>query len=197
MKKIYKSTILASFLILMLSACRSQTMVEKKAISYGAPSQQINIQNTGKIEKNIKGSFKNIQKKKPKSTLKETIKYADKIPEVQKIRMKIDGQSFTITLYENSTTKAFINQLPMTLHMEEMNGNEKFYYMDEELPTASENVKNIQVGDIMLFGSDCLVLFFKSFDTSYRYTPIGRVEDTKKFVKALTSGTVEVSFYLE
>jgi hypothetical protein len=46
----------------------------------------------------------------------------------------------------------------------------------------------------MLFGSDCLVLFFEDFSTSYSYTRIGHIEDAGDFVDTLTSGNVEVTF---
>ena len=29
----------------------------------------------------------------------------------------------------------------------------------------------------MLYGSNCLVIFYKSFDTSYSYTKIGHIEN--------------------
>lgn len=29
----------------------------------------------------------------------------------------------------------------------------------------------------MLFGSDCLVVFYQSFDTSYSYTKIGHIDN--------------------
>lgn len=111
--------------------------------------------------------------------------------------IEVSGQQFKAELYDNDTAAALRNMLPMTLNMEEMNGNEKYYFMDESLPSAAENIGTIQNGDIMLYGSDCLVLFFKTFDTSYTYTRIGHIEDAEGFAAALERGTVEISFYME
>lgn len=108
--------------------------------------------------------------------------------------IEVNGQQFSTVLYENETAEALKNLLPMTLNMDEMNGNEKYYYLDGSLPTDSENVGTIQTGDIMLYGSDCLVLFFDTFNTSYSYTKIGRMEDADTFADTLTNGTVEVTF---
>lgn len=36
--------------------------------------------------------------------------------------------------------------------MSDLNGNEKYYYLDENLPTNSENIGHINAGDIMLYG---------------------------------------------
>lgn len=113
---------------------------------------------------------------------------------MQKMTVETDGQKFKASLYDNETVRSLQNRLPMTVEMEELNGNEKFYYLDEGLPVNSENVGNIKAGDIMLFGSDCLVLFFKDFSTSYSYTKIGHIEEEEAFVNALSGGTVEVHF---
>lgn len=111
--------------------------------------------------------------------------------------IEVNGQQFHVILYENETTETLLDRLPMTLNMDEMNGNEKYYFMDESLPTAAESMGTIQNGDVMLYGSDCLVLFFQTFDTSYSYTRIGHIEDAERFSDALTNGTVEVTFSAE
>ena len=61
--------------------------------------------------------------------------------------------------------------------MDELNGNEKYYYMTSSLPTNSKRVGNIETGDIMLYGSDCLVIFYESFNTPYSYTRIGKIDN--------------------
>lgn len=104
---------------------------------------------------------------------------------------------FEVELYANETVEALTERLPMTLRMEELNGNEKYYYLDESLPADSEAVGNIQAGDIMLYGSDCLVVFFESFSTPYSYTRIGHIEDVEGFTSVLPAGTVEISFGIQ
>ncbi len=44
----------------------------------------------------------------------------------------------------------------------------------------------------MLYGSGCLVFFYKNFQTSYQYTRIGRITDTEGFASALGKGNVQV-----
>lgn len=84
--------------------------------------------------------------------------------------------------------------LPLTINMEELHGNEKYYYLDNSLPTESSNVGEINTGDIMLYGSDCLVLFYDTFDTSYSYTRIGYITDTAGLKDAVGSGSVTITF---
>jgi hypothetical protein len=82
----------------------------------------------------------------------------------------------------------------MKVTMTELNGNEKYYRLPDDLPTNASNPMAIQAGDLMIYGSRTLVLFYKSFPTSYEYTRLGRINDTKGLAAALGSGSVTVSF---
>lgn len=108
----------------------------------------------------------------------------------------VNGQTFTATLQDNPTTRVLLERLPMTVTMDELNGNEKYYYMDESLPTDSQRPGQIYAGDLMLYGSDCLVLFYESFSSSYSYTRLGSVDDPAGLVSALGNGNVEVTFQI-
>lgn len=94
-----------------------------------------------------------------------------------KIYASFDDKKLEINLEENSTTSALVKLLPLELSMKDLNGNEKYVYLDEPLPTNSYSPKRIEAGDVMLFGNDCLVIFYESFDTEYSYTRIGRIDD--------------------
>ena len=102
----------------------------------------------------------------------------DNIKEVKSsVKIVIDEKEFIIDLEDNETVKSFINMLPLELNMKELNGNEKYVYLDNSLPTNSSNPKRINAGDIMLYGNNCLVIFYKAFDTSYSYTKIGHIDN--------------------
>ena len=93
------------------------------------------------------------------------------------MNITINNEVYQIELEDNETTKSFLNILPKELNMNELNGNEKYAYLDNTLPTNSYNPKHINKGDIMLYGNNCLVIFYKSFDTSYSYTKIGHINN--------------------
>ena len=112
---------------------------------------------------------------------------------ITKITVSINDYHFSAVLYDNANSKAFSKILPLTLDMSDLNGNEKYYYLDNTLPTASENPKQIKSGDIMLYGDNCLVLFYKSFSSSYSYTKLGHIEDTSNLEKAVGSGNATVT----
>ena len=113
------------------------------------------------------------------------------------LKITIAGQVFTAKLYNNESTQALLHQLPITVRMDELNGNEKYYFMPNALPTDPERPGEIHTGDFMLYGSDCLVLFYKNFSSSYSYTRLGYIEDTEGFAKAVGNGSVFISFEYE
>ena len=76
----------------------------------------------------------------------------------------------------------------------ELHGNEKYYYLSKGLPTASSNPGTIRTGDLMLYGSTCVVLFYETFSTSYTYTRLGRITNPSGLASALGSGGVNVTF---
>ena len=96
---------------------------------------------------------------------------------INSMKAIIDGKEYIIYLENNETVDAFINMLPQNVNMNELNGNEKYVYLDSTLPTNSYNPKTINAGDVMLYGDNCIVIFYKSFETSYSYTKIGHIDN--------------------
>ena len=119
------------------------------------------------------------------------------ITENMKLKIIIGSSAFTGTFYNNATANTFKSRLPMTINMSELNGNEKYFDLRTSLPTNASNPAGIQAGDLMLYGSNTLVLFYKSFATSYSYTAIGRFDDVSGLTAALGSGNVEITFALQ
>ena len=109
---------------------------------------------------------------------------------IKSVKAIINGKEYVINLEDNETSNSFANLLPQELNMSELNGNEKYIYLDTTLPTNSSNPKRINAGDVMLYGNNCLVIFYKSFDTSYSYTRIGHIDDLPN----LGNGNITVKF---
>ena len=114
-----------------------------------------------------------------------------------KLKITIGTTAFTATLYNNPMVTAFKTRLPMTINMSDLNANEKFFDLPANLPANASNPGTIQTGDLMLYGSNTLVLFYKSFATSYSYTPMGRIDNVTGLTTALDSGNVTVKFELQ
>ncbi len=109
----------------------------------------------------------------------------------------INGKEFEAALENNDTIDAFKELLPMTINMNELNGNEKYYNMNSSLPTNSYSPGTINAGDIMLYGNNCLVVFYKTFSSSYSYTKIGHITDVTGIENAVGIGNAEITFKID
>lgn len=113
-----------------------------------------------------------------------------------KATIQVGPKTFTATLLDNASTQALRAQLPLETTMTELNSNEKYVNLAAKLPTDPQRVGRIEAGDLMLYGSDCLVLFYEGFQSSYSYTRLGQVNDTAGLVDALGKGDIEVTVSL-
>lgn len=123
------------------------------------------------------------------NTSGETLNTKEQASETMNVN--INGTDYVIDLEDNATVRELCGKLPLECEMQELNGNEKYVYMDFSLPTSSSNPKHINAGDVMLFGDSCLVIFYKTFDTSYSYTKIGHIDN----LPDLGNSDVKVKFY--
>jgi hypothetical protein len=99
--------------------------------------------------------------------------------------MTIGERRFAITLTDNAAARAFAARLPLTLDMKDLNGNEKYVDLPEALPTDASRPGTIRNGDLMLYGTNTLVVFYVTFNSAYSYTRLGRVDDPAGLPQAL------------
>lgn len=114
-------------------------------------------------------------------------------PKELRMWMTIGSRRFAVTLADSAAARALAEQLPLTLDMEDLNGNEKHVSLPKPLPANASRPGTIRAGDLMLYGTDTLVVFYLTFDSSYSYTRIGRVDDPTALARALGSGDVRVA----
>jgi hypothetical protein len=112
------------------------------------------------------------------------------------VKITAGGKTFTAEIEDSETGNAFLAKLPLTLDMSELNGNEKYAYLDNPLPSDSRNPETIHAGDLMLFGSSCIGLFYQTFPTQYTYTPIAQLDDAEGLAECVGAGDVDAHIAL-
>ena len=120
------------------------------------------------------------------------------------IKIIIGEEQYYIKIKETEYQFEFLNteaanqiksKLPFTITMTNLNGNEVYHYFTGETFTTNiKSVETINMGDIYLFQSNCLVLFYKTFSTSYSYTQIGRVINPSGLDTLIGSSNIEVQW---
>lgn len=122
---------------------------------------------------------------------------SDNISNTDSMKITIGTHIFKAKLDNNATATAFKAKLPMTVNMGELNGNEKYFDLPQILPVNSSNPGTIQTGDLMIYGSNTLVLFYKTFSTSYSYTRLGHIDNPSGLAAALGAESLTVKFELK
>lgn len=108
--------------------------------------------------------------------------------------MTVGTRRFAITLADTEAAREFAAMLPLSIDMPDLNNNEKHAELPKGLPANAIRPGTIRNGDLMLYGSRTLVVFYKSFDSTYSYTRLGRVDDSTGLAQALGGGTVRMEF---
>lgn len=116
--------------------------------------------------------------------------YVKEVDNIKEVKTIINDREYILNLEDNETTKDFVSMLPLDLDMSELNGNEKYFNLDKTLKTNPSKTKKINAGDVMLYGDNCLVIFYKSFDTTFSYTKIGHIDN----LDDLGDGDINVKF---
>ena len=108
--------------------------------------------------------------------------------------MTVGERRFAVTLADTDAARAFAARLPMTLDMTDLNGNEKKFDLPQALRANASRPGTIRNGDLMLYGTSTLVVFYLTFDSAYSYTRLGRVDDPNGLAQALGPRSVRIEF---
>jgi hypothetical protein len=111
--------------------------------------------------------------------------------------MTVNGQRFAMTLADTAAARALRAQLPLTLDMADLNRNEKHADLPRALPGDARRPGTLRRGDVMLYGTRTLVVFYETFPSSYAYTRLGRLDDPAALATLLGTGAARVSFEAE
>jgi hypothetical protein len=111
------------------------------------------------------------------------------------ISITVGKQTFAAQLHDSKAARELRALLPLKINMKELNGNEKHGELPKSLTKSIFSPKQINTGDILLWGNSTLVIFYQDFPTQYSYTDIGKISDPKGLREALGSGNVDVTIH--
>jgi hypothetical protein len=107
----------------------------------------------------------------------------------------INGRLYPGVLENSKTAKAFAALFPLNLMMSELNGNEKYHYLLSPIAQEEAKVPNlIKAGDLYLFDSSCVVLFYQDITTTYPYIKLGHIKIQAGFAEDLGTKDISVTF---
>ena len=111
------------------------------------------------------------------------------------ISVTINDVPFTATIEDTPAGQELLARLPLALQMEELHGNEKYCYTGQGFGGEQYVPETIEAGDLMVFGSDCLVLFYETFSNGgWSYARVGKIDDPSDLAEACGRDTVTVAF---
>lgn len=109
------------------------------------------------------------------------------------MRLLIGYTEVPVTWEDNDSVEALKDLCPLTIEMSMYGGFEQVGSIGETLPSADQQTTT-QAGDIVLYSSNQIVVFYGS--NSWAYTRLGHIDLTQEEMEALLAGG-DVSLTLE
>ena len=115
---------------------------------------------------------------------------------MDKIILSFNGQTYTTTLADNPSAKAFAELLkngPLTVSTHDYGNFEKVGSLETELPRTDEQITTSPENIILYQGNQITVYYAQN---TWNFTCLGRIDDPSGLREALGSGDVEITFRL-
>lgn len=116
--------------------------------------------------------------------------------QTMKLKITVQSKEFSATLNNSEAARELIKMLPLDVNMTEHNGNEKYYVLPNTMPGRAESRGRVEAGDLMIWSSNYLVLFYADARTSYSYITLGKLDNPDGLHEAVGRGNVRVKFEL-
>ena len=100
------------------------------------------------------------------------------------LKMTVDGQEISVTLYDTPAANALYDMLPLELDFEDYNNIEKISYLTQKLPTAGEpDGCDPAVGDLCLYAPwGNLSIFYQDFRYSTSLIKLGHIDSGMELI---------------
>jgi hypothetical protein len=116
--------------------------------------------------------------------------------ETMKIKITVGTTVLTATLLDNSTSRALIAKLPLTVPMQDLYGREMCYRFPDALPADDVKTTGYEVGEIIYWPpGHSLVIMYAQNGERFSMQKIGRIDSSISIFE--TTGDVNVTFELD
>lgn len=101
--------------------------------------------------------------------------------EEETIKVLINNIEYDLKLENNISSYDLTTILPLEITMDDLNSNEKYNYLSFSLTDDDNYSGKIKKGDVMLYKTNCIVIFYKDIDTLNTYTKLGHIDNLPDF----------------
>ena len=131
-----------------------------------------------------------VESESPQGLPEATQEAVDEELTALKMNVQIGNYTFTATLEDNQAVDELVEMMevgPVTLRLDDYSGFEKVGPLGKTL-TASDSHTTTVAGDIVLYNSNNIVMFYGS--NSWSYTRLGKIDDLTEWADALGRGSI-------
>lgn len=114
--------------------------------------------------------------------------------QVVPVLITVQDRNYQAVLYQNETTSALLELMPMILPMQDQYGACKSYVLPYWLPVNPQKIQEVHPGELMLYEGDRLMLFYEGFSGTYQYTPLGYIETPSDLAEIFGDSDALVTF---
>lgn len=121
---------------------------------------------------------------------------SDSTEGTMKIKITVGDHVLTATMYDNATSRSFIDKLPLTLSMMDLYSREMVYRFPDALPANEASTRGYEVGEIIYYPPlHSFVIMYAQNGEVFNMQSMGHVDSNVQVFNGI--GTVNVTFELD
>ena len=118
---------------------------------------------------------------------------ADKVGQLANFNVKFGTKTYKAKSTSTETTKSFLESLPVTLDMKDVDDNQKYGCMYYKITSESAKTNKVKKGDVLLSGESCLIVATEDFKTINKYVVLGHIDNLDDVPEGLVKAIFSVS----
>ena len=115
-------------------------------------------------------------------------------PVLPKLKVTVGEKSFIVSLIDSPTTREFVNQLPLTLRMSDINDREKYSGLPDKLSGEGVVSTTYQIGDLSYWRGGGIAAFYNHDGREVKAGLIVLARLGKNVAHFNTASSIKVTF---